>query len=111
MDYIPKWKSGPRSVLQPLNKCVKFKYIEPVHEKLIKPSFAPIAEFECILEVKSSADNPLVYVNTAISLAASKHNGFCGATPKMYKSTCLHSPYALAISTLNNYSWNRNTRF
>ena len=71
LDYIPKWKSGPKSVLQPLNKCVNVKYIEPVHEKLIKPSFAHIAEFEGILEVKSSADNPLVYINTAISSAAS----------------------------------------
>ena len=36
------------------------------YEKLIKPSFAPIAKLEEILEVKSSAYYPLVYVNTAI---------------------------------------------
>ena len=36
------------------------------YEKLIKPSFAPIAKLEEVLEVKSSAYYSLVYVNTAI---------------------------------------------
>ena len=39
---------------------------ESVYEKFIKPSFAPIAKLQEILEVKSSAYYPLVYVNTAI---------------------------------------------
>ena len=37
------------------------KYIEPVHEKLNKLSFAYIAKLEEIIEVKSSAYYPLPY--------------------------------------------------
>ena len=51
---------------EPLDHHLNPKCNEPVYEKLIKPSFAPIAKLEEILEVKSSAYYPLVYVNTAI---------------------------------------------
>ena len=102
-DFVPKWKPGPRSIQQPLNKCVNPKCIEPVHEKLIKPSFAPIAELEEILGVKSSADNPLVLCQQCYNilyrqLHPSKPCASCGATPKMYKSFCRHSPNALVVS-------------
>ena len=52
---------------KPLDHHLNPKCNEPVYEKPIKPSFAPIAKLEEILEVKSSAYYPLVYVNTAIS--------------------------------------------
>ena len=102
-DFIPKWKPSPRGILKPLKTCVNPKCIEPVHEKLIKPSFASTAELEEILGVKSSADNPLVLCRYCYNVLyhqthPSKPCASCGAIPKVYESFCRHSPNALAVS-------------
>ena len=100
--FIPKWKTNHTVAVKSFKRCVNPQCMNPSCDKLIKPAFVSTDRLEEALGIQSSEENPLAvcricYHTLYRQFHPMKICASCGATPKVGKTFCRHSPNALAV--------------
>ena len=102
-NFIPKWTGTQSWGAKPKQKCIHPKCIQPVCNKLIKPSFEPTDKLKSTLGAKLSDDKPFLLCQKCYNDVYQIFHpptpcASCGALPK--KGTCWyhHNPDAVVVS-------------